>query len=316
MITLLSMKHRARTGSGASTLMRGLLFALISTLPMPVFADEEELSLEETVEELKLKVDRLTATDELDRGRKIYLRACAPCHGIRGDGKGPAARAFDPAPRNFRRGSFKFRTTVSGALPLDSDLARTIREGVPGTEMPRWKHVLSDFDIDAVAQYIKTFSPMFADPDMLPLPEDIIEIPEERPFERSLASIAAGRKIFIDQDCVKCHGEGGRGDGNQADELKDDWDDPIRPADLTRPFYKNGKRDRDIYRVFTSALNGTPMPAFDELSEEERWQLVDYVQSLEVKKTFWRWLFVENPNQVRHPPIEKSENTEASGSDG
>ena len=315
MSAIQSIGPRSVPGSCTAMLVRGLLIAVVSTLPLSVFADEEELSLEETVEELKLKVDRLTGTDELDRGRKIYLRACAPCHGIRGDGKGPSARGFDPAPRNFRRGSYKFRTTVSGALPLDSDLARTIREGVPGTEMPRWKHVLSDFDIDAVVQYIKTFSPMFADPDSLPLPEDIIEVPEERPFERSLASIAAGRKIYIDQDCVKCHGDGGKGDGNQADELKDDWDDPIKPANLTLPHFRNGKRDQDIYRVFTSALNGTPMPAFDEISEEERWQLVDYVQSLEVKKTVWWWLFIENPNQVRHPPIERSQNNDASGSD-
>ena len=297
-------------------MMRGVIVSMLLTTPFTGFAEDEELSIEETVEELKLKVDRLTANDELVRGRKIYRQACSPCHGIRGDGKGPAALRFDPPPRNFRRGSFKFRTTVSGALPLDTDLERTIREGVPGTEMPRWKNVLSEHDIRAVVQYIKTFSPMFADPDSLPLPEDIIEIPEERLFERSLASIAAGRKIFIDQDCIKCHGDKGKGDGNQADELLNDWDEPIRPANLTLPYFRNGKRDKDIYRVFTSALNGTPMPAFDELSEEERWQLVDYVQSLEVKKTFWRWLFVENPNQVRHPPVEKSEINEVSGSDG
>lgn len=297
------------------SMIPGVMVTTLLATPLSAFA-EEELSIEETVEALKLKVDSLTANDELVRGRKIYQQACSPCHGIRGDGKGPAALGFDPAPRNFRRGSYKFRTTVSGALPLDTDLQRTIREGVPGTEMPRWKNVLSEHDISAVVQYIKTFSPMFADPDSLPLPEDILEVPEVRPFERSLASIAAGRQIYIDQDCIKCHGDKGKGDGNQADELVDDWDDPIRPADLTQTHYKNGKRDQDVYRVFTSALNGTPMPAFDEISDEERWQLVDYVQSLERKKSLWWWLFIENPNQVRHPAVEKSEMTDTTRSDG
>ena len=282
---------------------------LAGSLLVPGVALTEDESIEETVEALQAQVAMLTSNAYLDRGRHIYLRACAPCHGIQGDGKGPAAKGFDPAPRNFRRGAFKFRTTLSGALPLQEDLERTIREGVPGTEMPRWKDVLSDYDISVVAQYIKTFTPLFADPDSLPLPEDILEIPDERPFEPSLSSIAAGRQIFIDQDCVKCHGEGGKGDGDQADELVNDWDEPIRPANLTLTYFKNGKRDQDIYRVFTTALNGTPMPAFDELSEDERWQLVDYVKSLEKEKTFWHWLLEENPNQVRHPQVEISEQT-------
>ena len=287
--------------------------ALAALIIVPMAAVSQDSSLEETVEELQTKVNLLTSRAEMQRGRNIYLRACVPCHGVRGDGKGPAARGFDPAPRNFRRGTFKFRTTVSGALPLDEDLERTVREGVPGTEMPRWKKVLSEQDIKAVVQYVKSFSPSFADPDSLPLPEDILEMPEDRPFESSPTSIAVGRQIFIDQDCVKCHGDGGKADGNQADELVDDWDVPIRPANLTHTYFKNGKRDQDIYRVFTSGLNGTPMPAFDELTEEQRWQLIDYVQSLEQKKTFLHWLLTENPNQVRHPEPEK---VEASGSDG
>ena len=288
----------------ALTALNGLLAGVLLLLPLSGSGQDE--SVEEMVEILKIEVDRLTSRSELDHGRKIYLRACAPCHGVQGDGKGPAAAGFDPAPRNFRLGAYKFRTTVSGMLPLDKDIERTVREGVPGTEMPRWKNVLSEHDIRVVVQYIKTFYPYFDDPDSLPLEEDLIEIPEERPFEPSLASIAAGRKIFIDQDCVKCHGEGGKGDGPQADELVDDWEVPILPANLTLPYFKNGKRDQDIYRVFTSALNGTPMPAFDELGEDERWQLVDYVQSLEIEQDLKYWLFKENPNQVRHPPITDS----------
>ena len=260
--------------------------------------------MEEIVEALQAQVDSLTNNMHLERGRKIYFQACMPCHGIRGDGRGPAAKGFDPAPRNFRRGVYKFRTTISGALPIDADLERTVRVGVPGTEMPRWKDVLSQADIKAVVQYIKAFSPWFEDPYALPLPEDILEIPEDRPFEPSLASIAAGRQLFVEQDCVKCHGENGKGDGPQADRLVDDWDVPIRAPDLTRTYFANGKRDQDIYRVFTSALSGTPMPAFDDLTEEQRWQLVDYVQSLERKKGFLYWLLRENPNQVRHPQPE------------
>ena len=293
-----------------STFYPAILAALIV---MPVAGLSQDSSIEETIEVLQAEVDRLTSRAQLERGRNIYFGACAACHGIRGDGKGPAAQGFDPAPRNFRRGSYKFRTTVSGALPLDKDLERTVREGIPGTEMPRWKNVLSKHDIRTVVQYIKTFSPMFADPDSLPLPEDILEMPEERPFEPSLASIAAGRELYIDQDCVKCHGENGAGDGNQADELVDDWDVPILPANLTLHYFRNGKRDQDIYRVFTSAINGTPMPAFDELSEEERWQLVDYVQSLAQKRTFLYWLLQENPNQVRHPEPEMAEASESDG---
>ena len=277
-------------------------FAVVLLLPGTVFSQGE--SVEEIVEALQVQVNNLTNNKDLERGRQIYSRACAACHGMRGDGNGPAAKGFDPAPRNFRRGVYKFRTTVSGALPLDEDLERTVREGVPGTEMPRWKTVLSEGDIKAVVQYVKTFSPYFEDPYSLPLPEDILEIPTNRPFETSLASIAAGRQLYVEQDCVKCHGESGKGDGPQSDQLVDDWDVPIRAANLTRPYFMNGKQDSDIYRVFTSALSGTPMPAFDDLSEEQRWQLVDYVQSVEQKKGIVNWLFRENPNQVRHPEPE------------
>jgi len=287
----------------ASTLGNRLviLAGLIVVLLMPIAGVSQDESMAEIVAALQTRVDGLSNKVHLERGRNIYFQACAPCHGIRGDGNGPAAKGFDPAPRNLRQGVYKFRTTISGALPIDEDLEHTVREGMPGTEMPRWKDVLSEYDIKAVVQYIKTFSPQFEDPYSLPQPEDILEFPDGRPFESSLASIAAGRQLYVEQECDACHGENGEGNGPKADELVDDWDVPIRPGDLTRPYFAGGKQDQDIYRVFTTALNGTPMPAFDDLTDEQRWQLVDYVQSLEQKKGLLYWLFRENPNQVRHP---------------
>ena len=286
---------------------RLVILAALFVLPLiPVAGFCQDRPIKPTVESLQVKVDSLTRKAPLERGRVIYFQACSPCHGIRGDGRGPAAAGFDPAPRNFRRGVYKFRTTVSGALPLDEDLERTVREGLPGTEMPRWKNVLSEHDIKAVVQYVKSFSPYFEDPKSQPLPRDIVRIPAERPFAPSAASVAAGRKLFIDQDCVKCHGKYGAGDGVEADKQVDDWDVPIRPANLTLQHFKTGKRDRDIFRIFTTGLNGTPMPAFDELTDAQRWQLVDYIKSLEQKGWVY-WLFKENPNQVRHPdPVAKA----------
>ena len=55
------------------------------------------------------------------------------------------------------------------------------------------------------------------------------------------------------------------------------------------------------------------MPAFDDLTEEQRWQLVDYVQSLERKNGFLYWLLRENPNQVRQPQPAKSEGSKSGG---
>lgn len=107
-------------------------------------------------------------------GRGVYSSACAPCHGQRGDGEGPAARSINPGPRDFTAGVFKFRSTPSGALPTESDLFRTITEGVPGTWMPAWEDLLSEEQRWAVVAYVKTLVPDFqfeyAEDAALPLP--------------------------------------------------------------------------------------------------------------------------------------------------
>ena len=35
-------------------------------------------------------------------GKAIYTDKCMPCHGEKGDGKGPMAVTFDPKPGNFK----------------------------------------------------------------------------------------------------------------------------------------------------------------------------------------------------------------------
>jgi cytochrome c oxidase cbb3-type subunit 2 len=211
---------------------------------------------------------------QVERGRRVYGRRCAGCHGITGDGNGPAAAFLDPRPRNFTLGSFKFRTTPSGSLPTDGDLYRTLTRGVRFTAMPTW-HELPDKDRIAVIAFIKTFSPRWRDE----RPEPPIEIGEPPAPTREL--LARGQSLYAQAKCFECHGEGGRGDGPSAGELRDDSKFPIRPTDFTRGRFKAGGDVRDVYRTMTTGLDGTPMPSFaDAMTDDERWAISYHVLSL------------------------------------
>ena len=210
-------------------------------------------------------------------GSPLYQKLCSQCHGEKGDGQGVAAPRLLPRPRDFTAGKFKIRHTPSGALPTDEDLEHIIREGMPYTSMPAWKH-LSDGQIRELVAAVKSFSPDFANKEKAPKP---IAIPKAPSF--SAESAKKGKEVYARIGCPACHGQIGRGDGPSALTLKDDWSHPIRPADLTKRWtFRGGPTREDIYRTFTTGVNGTPMPSFAEsLSDAERWQLVDYITSLD-----------------------------------
>jgi cytochrome c oxidase cbb3-type subunit 2 len=206
-------------------------------------------------------------------GRSVYERRCIGCHGAQGDGNGPMATFLDPRPRDFRLGAFKFRTTPSGSLPTDGDLYRTLTRGVRFTAMPTW-HELPEKDRIAVVSYIKTFSPRWKEEKPDP------PIPIGEPPKASPALLEQGKALYAKAKCFQCHGDGGRGDGPSAGELKDDLGFPIRPADFTRGQFKGGSDVRDVFRTMTTGLDGTPMPSFaDSMSEAERWAISYHVLS-------------------------------------
>lgn len=207
-------------------------------------------------------------------GKHVYQRYCLSCHGERGDGRGESAQFLDPRPRDFTAGVYKWRSTPSGTLPLDSDLFRTIRNGLYNTNMPAWTG-LSDDQVWDVIAYVESFSPSFSrEPRGKP-----IEIPPEPPA--SPESIRAGKELYQTAGCFNCHGNSGRGDGQSAQTLTDDWGRPIRPPDFTTKHLKCGSESRDIYRILMTGLNGTPMPSYGEsLTPEQAWNLAHYVRTL------------------------------------
>ena len=100
--------------------------------------------------------DGLIDQDRLDNGRKDYELNCAGCHGLQGDGAGPAARYLDPRPRNFRKGFFKF-TTTGGGRPRVQDLMHTLQRGLTGSSMPSFR-LLPEGRRRSIVEYVRLLS--------------------------------------------------------------------------------------------------------------------------------------------------------------
>jgi len=213
---------------------------------------------------------------EQAEGKGLYDKYCAQCHGLTGDGIGYATYRVKPQPRDFTSGKYKFRTTPNGMLPTDEDLIKVIRKGLPYTSMPGWPKFTDD-EVLNIIYYIKTFSDDFGNPDKEGQP---IEIPE--PPAITEESVVKGREVYELQGCAACHGNLGRGDGRSGPTLKDDWGSPIRAADMTmRWTFRGGPTRKDIFRTFSTGVDGTPMPSyFDSVAAEDRWDLVNYIYSL------------------------------------
>lgn len=228
----------------------------------------------------------------VEKGRVIYMKRCSFCHGLMGDGNGPAAEFMDPRPRDFTLGTFKFRTTQSGELPTDADLFRTVSRGLQGTGMQAFdneiiKNGLTEEERWQVISYIKTFAQEFDDEELDPIKTGkLIKLPASK-APHDAATIAKGKEIFIKAKCWECHGKQGRGNGQKAFDRKDDWGFPIRIRNVTHPWkIKAGTDVEDIYMRFSTGINGTPMPSFVKaLSDDDRWALANFIKSLQHQLT-------------------------------
>ena len=209
-------------------------------------------------------------------GRKLYFRYCWGCHGPHGDGQGENAQWLNPTPRNFVAAVFKCRSTPTGSLPLDTDLYNSIKRGFNLTNMPSWAALTDQNRADLVA-FIKTFSSRWK----TEKPGDPIPIPSEPAL--TIASIKHGGELFQKLECWKCHGQEGRGDGPSASTLTDSNDQPIRPYNFTSDNRsKCGRTNPELYRIFMTGLDGTPMPSFaDVVKTDEAWDLVHYLRTLQ-----------------------------------
>jgi cytochrome c oxidase cbb3-type subunit I/II len=210
-------------------------------------------------------------------GKELYFRYCWGCHGFRGDGNGENAPYLNILPRNFVAAAFKCRSTPSGTLPTDEDLFDSLKRGLINSNMPTWITLTDQNRADLVA-FIKTFSPRWK----TEKPGAPYVAPPEPPL--TVASIKHGQELFQKLECWKCHGQEGRGDGPSASTLTDSNDQPIRPYNFAAGSrFKCGTTNSDVWKIFMTGLDGTPMPSFaDVIKPEDAWDLVHYLRTLQV----------------------------------
>ena len=251
-----------------------LLMVIIAFLVMPGLASAQEM---------QSHVGKVTGHSE--SGKQLFYRYCWGCHGFRGDGNGenwlPTGSFSNPylniQPRNFVAASFKCRSTPTGTLPTDEDLYDAIKRGFVMSNMPSWITLTAQNRVDLVA-FIKTLSPRWKSDK----PSEPINVPAEPAV--SLESIKHGKELFTKLECWKCHGPEGRGDGPSASTLTDSNDQPIRPYNFAAGSrFKCGASNHDLYKIFMTGLDGTPMPSFaDVIKPEDAWDLVHYLRTLQV----------------------------------
>ena len=235
------------------------LAAMFGTPDQPFLPAPRESGIDQV---LDFKMVEMSAgpvsSDRLGQARGLYREHCVHCHGISGDGLGPTAAFLNPYPRDYRMGTFKFKSTPKGIRPTHDDLKRILINGIPGTAMPSFR-LLADDELESLVHYVKYLSVRgeverrLVDDLALELEEgDLLEstpdylvddvlanvagrwlqaesmvptIPEPPQWseEERQVAIARGRDLFYGKtaECIKCHGESQLGDGQQTD--YDDW---------------------------------------------------------------------------------------------
>jgi len=235
------------------------------------------------------------SADMIEAGKRVYFTKCVWCHGVDGAGDGPGADRLWPRPRNFNQGTFKIRHTASGELPLfdakkpveaQNDLFATVTHGLPGSAMPPWEGILTEEQRLQVLSFVTT--QLVKDrnfTDTKSESQTVLQLADLAPIAASEESLKKGAELIVEKKCVECHGMEGRGDGN-AFNLKDDWGFSIQPANWHKCWNFRGSRQdpynvKNIFRTFSTGVNGTPMPSFaDNTTVEERWHIANFVNSL------------------------------------
>ncbi len=246
--------------------------------------------------------------DLINHGKETYTNYCQLCHGPAGDGDGKVAKHMTTKPRNFKYGKFKFKTTSPGNPPKPIDIFRTITNGIQHYGMPsfyhlsieeRWGLVYYIMSLDTTNRNFSAYESYQSSTDQM----------------NNQSNIQEGEKLFDEFGCRKCHFEKQELVESSVEDMDDFWDDDeddqnlmddwgriTFPTDFTKgsKTFKTGNTPEDIYRVLVTGVEGTPMPSFQGVSENDEmslWSIAlylsDYIKNVDHNiKTRWEEIYI------------------------
>ena len=209
----------------------------------------------------------LNKPPQFKSGEEIYKGICQRCHGENGDGKGMIYLYIDPAPRDLTKVGFM------NSKPPERFLT-SVKDGVPGTSMPPWGHVLTDEQRQAVLDYVFQH---FVKEARHELPKR--NVPETDPIAYSPESVARGEQIFLAR-CTGCHGR--KADGKGPNSL----DISPRPRNLRNRAFVNNVSDHRLYESILYGVQGTAMPSWIDygLTQNEVGDIINFIHSMNMNQ--------------------------------
>ncbi len=173
-------------------------------------------------------------------GEQLYGRYCVTCHGVTGQGEGPAAMALIPRPANLRAHWYS-----------NARLAQALWHGGPGTSMPAWRDLPRE-DLAALVAYIPRVG----------LAADEMKHDRIGPTDDQRV---IGARVYA-ENCAQCHGARGAGDGWAAHQLT------VPPTNFRQ------QKSANAVQTIRDGVEGTMMASWSSrLSEDEMMAVALYV---------------------------------------
>ncbi len=202
-------------------------------------------------------------------GASLYAEKCAPCHGEAGMGNGPRAAQLSVPVAAIGDPALARQKTPSEWFQIvtQGNLERFMPPFASLSEPQRW---------DVVA-YVYTLS----------MGEDVL---------------TTGEALY-QENCSRCHGVSGQGNGPDAGSLS------TQVGDFTDQARMSEKTTAALFETISKG-SGSDMPAFEsageghnQLSEEQRWSLAAYLRTLSFANSAGSNVEVNAANELTSTPL-------------